>query len=208
MKKKASFYVKNIISVVSSIVKGKITGVKEKAVAIRIRLMVFSLMKSKKFSLSTLSNKIQALLDKSNTHKLKNEEEDLDDHDQNRAIILYDHENMSTNECNYVCNDHNELVEKRELLEYYGNNGYYDHNYDDDKYPDLTHSLFDEDDHDDGGSIIDMVKNSKENEGKDFKLEDDIDHVADLFIKRFRRQILLQKLDSFKRILLKESNSC
>ena len=78
-------------------------------------------------------------------------------------------------------------------------NGTWD-NYDDDKYPDLTHSLFDEDDEDDGGSIIDMVKNSKENEGKDFKLEDDIDHVADLFIKRFRRQILLQKLDSFKRI--------
>ncbi|XP_057522475.1 uncharacterized protein LOC130802475 [Amaranthus tricolor] len=200
MKKKASFYVKNIISVLSSIVKGKITGVKEKAVAIRIRLMVFSLMKSKKFSLSTLSNKIQALLDKSNTHKLKDEEEDHDDHDQNRAIILYDHTNMSTNECNYVSNDHHELVEKRELIEYYGNNGYYDHNYDDDKYPDLTHSLFDEDDEDDGGSIIDMVKNSKENEGKDFKLEDDIDHVADLFIKRFRRQILLQKLDSFKRI--------
>ena len=45
-----------------------------------------------------------------------------------------------------------------------------------------------------------MVKNCKENEGQDFKLEDEIDHVADLFIKRFRRQILLQKFESFKRI--------
>ncbi|KAI6686778.1 hypothetical protein NL676_032691 [Syzygium grande] len=51
------------------------------------------------------------------------------------------------------------------------------------KYPDLRHSLFDEeeDDVDLGGSVIDLVKNAKE-EGDEFCLEDEVDHVADLFI--------------------------
>ena len=167
MKKKTSIFVKNIISAISSIVKGK-------ADAIKIRVLVFSLMKTKKLSLATLSNKIQSVLKKSHIDKLKDGEEN-------------DYEN--NDEISY---------QKREFLEYYGNNNYY-HD-DDDKYPDLTHSLFDEDEDDEGSSIIDMVKNCKENEGQDFKLEDEIDHVADLFIKRFRRQILLQKFESFKRI--------
>lgn len=78
----------------------------------------------------------------------------------------------------------------------------------DDKYPDLTHSLFNEEDDYDiddaklqaaGGSIIDMMRNSKE-EGEEFKLEEEIDQAADLFIKRFRKQIRMQKLESFKRL--------
>ncbi|XVF08853.1 hypothetical protein REPUB_Repub07fG0039800 [Reevesia pubescens] len=73
---------------------------------------------------------------------------------------------------------------------------------DDVKYPDLTHSLFDEEleleAEAQGGSIIEMVRNSKE-EGEDFSLEDEIDHVADLFITRFYKQMRLQKLLSFKR---------
>ncbi|XP_076939270.1 uncharacterized protein LOC143607874 [Bidens hawaiensis] len=69
---------------------------------------------------------------------------------------------------------------------------------DDDKYPDLRHSLFDEED-DPNASVIDLVKNSKEDEGEDFSLEDKIDHVADLFIMKFHKRIRLQKLESFKR---------
>ncbi|KAH6823736.1 hypothetical protein C2S53_004472 [Perilla frutescens var. hirtella] len=42
-------------------------------------------------------------------------------------------------------------------------------------------------------SVIDMVKNAQEGQGKEFVLEDDIDKVADLFIKRFHHQIWLQK---------------
>lgn len=72
-----------------------------------------------------------------------------------------------------------------------------------DKYPDLTHCLFNEEELEleaeaQGGSIIEMVRNSKE-EGEDFSLEDEIDHVADLFITRFYKQMRLQKLLSFKR---------
>ncbi|CBI29284.3 unnamed protein product, partial [Vitis vinifera] len=72
-------------------------------------------------------------------------------------------------------------------------------NDDDGKYPDLTHCLFEEEEVDmRGGSIIDMVKNGKE-EGEEFRLEDEIDHVADLFITRFHKQMRMQKLESFKR---------
>ncbi|XP_021738070.1 uncharacterized protein LOC110704565 [Chenopodium quinoa] len=197
MKNKASVFVKNIISTLSSIVKGKVTGVKGKANAMKVRLLVFSLMKGKKISLGTLTTKIQALIDRKRGKIMAEEEISLED--QNQAIILYNANlaNESSDLINYTANDDNLAPsEKRELLlEYYGRDQYYD----DDKYPDLTHSLFDEEE-EHGGSIIDMVKNSKENEGQDFKLEDEIDHVADLFIQRFRRQMLLQKWDSFKKI--------
>ncbi|XP_065868430.1 uncharacterized protein [Euphorbia lathyris] len=52
----------------------------------------------------------------------------------------------------------------------------------------LTQSLFE----DPGGSVIDLVRKSKK-QGEEFSLEDEIDHVADLFIQRFHHQIRLQK---------------
>ncbi|KAK3412908.1 hypothetical protein EUGRSUZ_I01568 [Eucalyptus grandis] len=68
-----------------------------------------------------------------------------------------------------------------------------------DKYPDLAQSLSElEDLEDRGGSVIDQVKNSKQ-EGEDFVLENEIDRVADLFIRRFYRQIMMQKQLSLKR---------
>ncbi|KAK9288425.1 hypothetical protein L1049_016882 [Liquidambar formosana] len=52
---------------------------------------------------------------------------------------------------------------------------------------DIRHSLFAEDEDDldfedlQGGSIIDLVKNSKE-DGEDFGLEDEIDHMVVLMV--------------------------
>ncbi|KAF2537456.1 hypothetical protein F2Q68_00022810 [Brassica cretica] len=66
---------------------------------------------------------------------------------------------------------------------------------DDEKYPDLRHSLFEAE-----GSVIDMVKHSKEDKGEEFRLEDEIDNVADLFITRFHRQMWLQKQLSLENI--------
>ncbi|KAF4397641.1 hypothetical protein G4B88_027381 [Cannabis sativa] len=51
-------------------------------------------------------------------------------------------------------------------------------------------------------AIVLYNANAKANEeegGESFKLEDEIDHVADLFITRFHKQIRMQKLHSFKR---------
>uniref|UniRef100_A0A7C8YY81 Uncharacterized protein n=2 Tax=Opuntia streptacantha TaxID=393608 RepID=A0A7C8YY81_OPUST len=188
MKSKASAVVKNTIAVLSSLVKSKIMGVKSKADAVRVRLMVFSLWKAKKFSLGSLTNKIQTLLDKKGDHEV---DKDTNVEDESKAIVLYNVGGAGSTDSQ---------------LDYYTSQypplqlGYYNYD-DDDKYPDLTHSLFhEEDDIDDqGGSVIDIVKNSKEQEGGDFNLEDEIDNVADLFIRRFKKHMRLEKLESFKR---------
>ncbi|KAI3472618.1 hypothetical protein Pfo_030810 [Paulownia fortunei] len=65
------------------------------------------------------------------------------------------------------------------------------------EHPDLRHSLFEDDQMEDHSiSVIEMVKNAKEGQGKEFRLEDEIDQVADLFIQRFHHQIRLQKFHS------------
>lgn len=71
-----------------------------------------------------------------------------------------------------------------------------------DIYPDLRPSLFEEDENEMGrpGSVVELVKKMKEaQDGEEFKLEDQIDEVADLFIQRFHRQMWIQKQNSFKR---------
>lgn len=50
-----------------------------------------------------------------------------------------------------------------------------------------------------GGSVIDMVRSSHEQNGTDFRLEDEIDVVADVFIKRFYKRLKIQKQLSIKR---------
>ncbi|KAJ9129153.1 hypothetical protein P3X46_034052 [Hevea brasiliensis] len=178
MKNKAFFILKlkRMVSLLSCIAKARTMAIKSKTSAIKARLIMFSLVKCKKVLLSSISNKIHNILGQS-------ERESQDDNeDQSKAIVLYN--NALAEE------SHSSCIQLADEID--------DVN-DDDKYPDLTHSLFDEEDFNDpGGSIIDLVKNSKE-EGEDFSLEDEIDHVADLFIMRFHKQIRLQKLESFKR---------
>ncbi|MBA0633757.1 hypothetical protein Godav_021976 [Gossypium davidsonii] len=161
---KTSVFLKQVISsmVTSSIAKAKSIAVKSKMNAAKARLIMLTLMKSKKaVLLGSISNKIHGLLG-----------DDKEENDQSKAIVPYS----------------------------YDDDG--DGDEDEDKYPDLTHCLFDEEmeleAETQGGSIIEMVRNSKE-EGEDFRLEDEIDHVADLFITRFYKQMRLQKLLSFKR---------
>ncbi|KAK4417966.1 hypothetical protein Salat_2209300 [Sesamum alatum] len=60
--------------------------------------------------------------------------------------------------------------------------------------PNLGHSFIDDKDY--PISVIETVKNAKEGQGKEFRLEDDIDQVADLFIQRFHHHIRLQKSQS------------
>ncbi|KAK3228940.1 hypothetical protein Dsin_000821 [Dipteronia sinensis] len=176
MKNKASAFLKQVICLVTSVAKAKSLALKNKTNAAKARLLMFSLMKNKKVLMGSISNKIHNLLGHQTSHR---EDNDVVE-DQSKAIVLHNAvEPHSSSSCTqYVYDDD-----------------------DDDKYPDLTHSLFDEEEFefdDQGGSIIDIVRNSKE-EGENFSLEEEIDHVADLFIKRFHKQIKLQKLESFKR---------
>ncbi|KAJ6934026.1 hypothetical protein NC651_009167 [Populus alba x Populus x berolinensis] len=173
MKNKASVFLKKIVSLLSSVTKAKSLAIKSKTSALKTRAIMLSLMRNKRVLVSSISNKIHRIL-----NQPEKDSEDDDNGDQSKAIVLY---------CNAMASTGDDQA----------NNHYYC--YDDDKYPDLTHSLFDDDDFEDpGGSIIDLVKNSKE-DGEDFSLEDEIDHVADLFIMRFHKQMRLQKLESFKR---------
>lgn len=184
MKNRTSGLLKQIISNLSSMAKSKTMALKSKTNAIRARLLIFSLMKNKKFLMSSLSEKFHSVWG----HDSKSKDDCLleDGNDQSKAIVLY-----SSNSHSYEA-----LPNPSETLAV-DDEGYY--NYDDDKYPDLTHTLFDSEDLDLGGSVIDLVKNSKEEEGKEFKLEDEIDFAADLFIMKFRRQMVLQKQESLKR---------
>ncbi|XP_021826833.1 uncharacterized protein LOC110767561 [Prunus avium] len=187
MKNKASAFLKQIMSVLSSIAKAKSLAIKSKTSAVKARLIMFSLVKNKKVLMDTVSHKIHSLLGHDHRDKQSDEEDD-EGSDRSKALVLY---NTITNKYSRsvgACSSYNAMAEEDED--------------EDNKYPDLRHSMFDEDENfddvKDGGSVIDIVRNSKE-EGEDFKLEDEIDQVADLFINRFHKQIRLQKLLSFKR---------
>lgn len=65
----------------------------------------------------------------------------------------------------------------------------------DDNYDDFMHSFFD--DHDEEEEEEDEDDDSKGN-GSEISLEDDVDHAADVFIRRFHRQMRLEKKESLK----------
>ncbi|GKV02798.1 hypothetical protein SLE2022_212850 [Rubroshorea leprosula] len=179
MKNKASRLLKQIISLLGSIAKAKSMAIKSKTSAFKARLIMFFLMKNKKALLmGSISNKINNLLGGHDQHEQESED------DQSKTIVLYDAKaNKSYPSSSYA---HDEYPDEDE----------------DDKYPDLRHSLFDEEmdlEEDEGGSIIELVRHAKEEGGEEFRLEDEIDHVADLFITRFHKQMRMQKLLSFKR---------
>ncbi|PNY00521.1 hypothetical protein L195_g023803, partial [Trifolium pratense] len=151
-------------------------------------------MKNKKFLMSSISDKFHSVWGSHSHHHSKDREDCLieegggnfDDHHL-RAIVVYNN-NAHTYEALQNPSEA-QVVDEQDQED----------GYDVEDYPDLTHTLFDSEGLDFGGSVIDKVKNCKEEAGKEFKLEDDIDEVADLYIRRFRRNIILQKQDSLKR---------
>lgn len=77
----------------------------------------------------------------------------------------------------------------------------YDGESEEDEY--LSHCLFDSDDAGDGdegwsdghdacSAAIDLVQSSREDGGAEFILEEEIDHIADVFIRRVRSQMMLR----------------
>ncbi|XP_038972558.1 uncharacterized protein LOC103720089 [Phoenix dactylifera] len=185
MKSKASTFLKQVFSAIVSMVKAKSMAVKSKASAMKSRLLIFGLLRHRRLLMSAINHKIHALMGQE-----KEGGSPTNTEDRSKAIVLY---NAGKNE-DPPSTMYTEAVSCEDG---------YDDDDDDDDYPDLTHSLFDDEDEDDGlgdatGSVIDLVRNSKE-DGSEFRLEDEIDHVADVFIRRFRRQMRMQKLESFKR---------
>uniref|UniRef100_A0A0E0AY99 Uncharacterized protein n=1 Tax=Oryza glumipatula TaxID=40148 RepID=A0A0E0AY99_9ORYZ len=60
------------------------------------------------------------------------------------------------------------------------------------RYPDWTHSLFD-DDGEGGGeeaaSVMEVIRRGREGDGEEFDMEEEIDHAADMFIRRVRHRM-------------------
>ncbi|KAL3538332.1 hypothetical protein ACH5RR_001698 [Cinchona calisaya] len=182
----ASRFAKQIISILCSTAKAKSLAIKSKTETIGARLLVLSLLGNKKLSLVALSHKIHSLLPRRG-HQEKIES-GHDDQQSRCSSPTYhqDHELMQI-----------QVPKDEDLDSHY--NPYFNNFDDGDQYPDLTHSLFDDAEDDPNASVIDLVRSSKEEEGQNFSLEDEIDHVADLFIMKFHKKMRMQKLESFKR---------
>ncbi|OWM67561.1 uncharacterized protein LOC116203680 [Punica granatum] len=216
MKSKASELMNKIIMALTSMARGKTLALRSKTRALKARLIIFSLLSNKKFLVSSLSHKLHNVISSGHHHcrgnKLRSHDDEDGDGDsdgdgstdnveeEDQTVMLY-RDSMAHHRVPDPT--HNEPVVDNTNADgsYYvyddGDGG------DDEKYPDRTHSMFNSEDlefEDPGGSVIDLVKNSKQEAGESFSLEEEIDHAADLFIKRFHRQMRLQKQQSFKEL--------
>lgn len=201
----AAMFLKHIISVLCSMTKVKSMAIRDKTNALKARLVVLSLLKNKKFSLGSIPEKIHAILGQQD--RKRGEDDDVQSKLSN-AIIRYNASEQSSakstqigggdDDRDYYSYYYNDSNDRFEVDSGHGN-----------KYPELTQSLFKREDEDEldlgdpNGSVIDLVRNNKEAGGgvnhEDFKLEDEINQVADLFILKFHKRMRLQKLESFKR---------
>ncbi|CAH8327835.1 unnamed protein product [Eruca vesicaria subsp. sativa] len=171
--KKAAEFVKNIINMLAGLAKDKTKELKRKTRAFKTRLVIFSLLHNRNMMVSSWSHKL----------KSKPTSRNLEDgsKDKTNMVVVYSHNAMSS-----------PPAASPQYVRYIDEE---DEEEEDEKYPDLRHSLFEAE-----GSVIDMVKHSKEDKGEEFRLEDEIDNVADLFITRFHRQMWLQKQLSLENI--------
>ncbi|CAD5174347.1 uncharacterized protein LOC135609055 [Musa acuminata AAA Group] len=136
----------------------------------KARLMFFDLLRNKKLLMSAISGKIQALKGQvKGGHGGEG---------YGKAIVMYDaaREEVPPSPG---------LMEPLEYVE-------------EEDYSDLTHCLFDIDEDDSTSSVVDLVPSPRD-DGLYFNIEDEIDHVADVFIRRFRREMRLQMQDSPRR---------
>lgn len=182
MKNGASGVSKQIVSLLMTCVaKTKWMAVKSKTSALKSRIPVLSLLRNKKVLLHSMTEKILSNLGQRGGHR----EDEVADKLSRDAVILHDEVEWSPSRTHDRLDDDGIRNEEE-----------------DEKYPDLTHYLFEEEGEDVGvrsGSIIEMVKKGRGEEAEEFRLEDEIDHAADLFIMRFHKQMRMQKLESFKR---------
>jgi hypothetical protein len=188
MKTKASAFLKQMVSTIAAVVKAKSTVVRAKTSALKTRLLVLGVLRNKKMLMAAINTKIRHAImggqqkqqaDDAARHKKRDDDEEEASVNK-KAVVLYSAPSYSFSS-----------AEQQE-----------EEDDSDDEY--LTHTLFAEDDDElvrAPGSVIDVMRDARERQqdGAEFRLEDEIDHVADVFIRRIHRQLKLQKLDSFKR---------
>ncbi|KAL6885940.1 hypothetical protein ACP4OV_010201 [Aristida adscensionis] len=192
MKSKASRFFKQMVSTIMAVVKAKSTAVRAKTSALKTRLLILGILRNKKLLVTAINHKIHAIMGHQDGSANDGEAAaGANGGDDDKAIVLYRAPSAMSFSAELAGGHGHQEVEEEEE--------------DSDDY--LTHSLFAGEEDDDElvsapGSVIDVMRGAKEREqgeGAEFSLEDEIDNVADVFIRRIHRQLKLQKLDSFKR---------
>ncbi|CAN6234769.1 unnamed protein product [Urochloa humidicola] len=198
--RKASSFLKlkQMVSAIVAAVKAKSTAVRVKTSALKTRLLIFGILRNKKLLMAAINTKMHAIMGQQNQqddpHQAGIAAGDGGGADEDKkAIVLYTPPSYNFS-AELGAHDAEAAEEQEED--------------DGDEY--LSHSLFaeEEDEEEDElvsapGSVIEVMRGAREREageGAEFRLEDEIDHVADVFIRRIHRQLKLQKLDSFKRL--------
>ncbi|XP_030450637.1 uncharacterized protein LOC115672822 [Syzygium oleosum] len=176
MRNKGSGFLKQILGALAGLTRAKSLALKSKTNALKARVLLLSLLRNRRLVVESISHKLHGLLGPREPGRRGGDEGE--DGGESAAVVVYAH-GMARGELVRCGAAGDEEAAK---------------------YPDHPRqSMFElEDFEDPGGSVIDLVKNSKQ-EGEDFVLEDEIDRVADLFIRRFHRQIRMQKQLSLKR---------
>ncbi|KAJ3678222.1 hypothetical protein LUZ60_002025 [Juncus effusus] len=193
MKIKASKFLKDIITVIVTIVKNKSIAVKTKTAGLKTRLLFLGLLNNKKVLMTTISAKMNALM--VNERDLQNRigssietGTTFESYNGARAIIPRNASRGELFKTNCI-----EQIQVANSLDF---------EYFEGEDSDLTHSLFQsdqsEDEEEEECEELEFVRSSG-NDGSSFNLEEEIDNVAEAFIRRHRKQLKLEKQDSFKR---------
>ncbi|KAJ1388825.1 hypothetical protein SESBI_38809 [Sesbania bispinosa] len=199
MKNRAYGILKQVIAGLNS----KTLALKSKTNAIKARLIIFSLLMNKRYVMSSISDKFQSFLGHHSHYPTKEECLLGDGSSDNNKFS--NHNDAHSYEAVSNPSEKTQVVLEEKYQSGCDCESYYMYDGEEDDGDGKFDSAEDLDLI--GGSVIDLVKNSKEEAGKEFEMEDEIDHMAELFIKKFRRQILLQKQDSLKKRYHEEQNS-
>uniref|UniRef100_A0ACD5X9X6 Uncharacterized protein n=1 Tax=Avena sativa TaxID=4498 RepID=A0ACD5X9X6_AVESA len=194
---KASKYLKQLFSAIVAAVKERSTTVRNKTSAVRTRLIIFGILRNKKLLMSAIKSKIQAILGRRNQDDSQICNGSGGDHlvaaassGGGRKVALLQNLpsfmllNRLPSFATRGGSDSPLVMVTSEEEKVDGGKG-------------VTNQL--QLANAPSGSVVDLACSAAEQGGVEFKLEDEIDHVAELFIRRFHDQMKLQKLESFKR---------
>ncbi|KAG8070753.1 hypothetical protein GUJ93_ZPchr0006g45960 [Zizania palustris] len=205
--KKASRFLKDLFSAIVAAVKARSTAVRAKASAARTRLIVFGILRNKKLLLSAINRKIHAIVSGGGGSRGDYGVEAVTSHrggggegesrsagngihlllggGRNKAAVL---QSLPS----FVVEQEARAVVLLSSLPSFAMDREGGHGGEECDEEDLTSGK--------QPSVIELARGAAEGVGAEFRLEDEIDHVADAFIRRFHDQMKLQKLESFKRL--------
>lgn len=227
--KKVSKYLKQLFSAIAAVVKARSMAVGTKAGSLRTRLVVLSIMRNKKLLLSAIQSKIHAIMSGGSSGSRgayygnaavatsSHHGSGGDDNSEHGHGGEGQHRHFAGRKAAVLQNLPSFVVDQETravvllsslpsfALERDGSGGFA-------RSPLAGGEAAEEDnDVDNGdksqlavdaaalpGSAVELARCAAEG-GAEFKLEDEIDRVADVFIRRFHDQMKLQKLESFKR---------